>query len=91
MVPNEATYDAVKICEWEFRRIACKFEKVKYGMVKLFMHMRKQLPSVDEHIIREFIHVRIKIRVKFLNHLKKWKSRSLKNVAKKKQFARSSK
>jgi len=61
---------------------------VEYGDIhKNVEHICKLYPAIDEKIIKEFIHVRLRIRVKYLNEIRKVKSQ--KNLNKAKQFIQS--
>jgi len=89
MVPNDTIQDAVKYCEIEFRRVIDLYEKSKYLDKKLCHHIRRVHPQLEPAIVTEFVRVRIRIRVKCLNQIRRGKLRH--SNEKLKQFVKSKK
>ena len=89
MVSTDELQESVKSCEIEFRRVIDVFAKSRYCDKKLYYYICKAHPQIQSVIIEEFVKIRIRIRVKYMNQVRRNKSRA-KNL-KLKQFVKSSK
>jgi hypothetical protein len=84
---GDCTFNAVKTCEAEFMKLFLLLKNEEGITLKMQTFITKAHPFLNPLLVKEFLNIRLKIRVKYLNEDAK---NTKKNKAKAKQFLKSS-